>query len=360
MSREFHVLVMGGEGIGPEVTAEAVRVLSAVAEAAELRLVLESFEAGLPAHARCGEYLPPEARAACDRVWRNGNGAILFGAVSDEPIGILRKDYDLFANLRPVRRMPALAELSPLKDSRVEGLDLLIVRELVSDVYYGRRHRGEDETGRWASQEMYYHAREVERIVRVGFEQARSRRRKLTLVHKRVVVPEVFDLWFEALAAQRRDFPEVEVEALLVDNMAMQLVLRPATFDVVLAPNLFGDILSDLAAGLVGTIGVMPSASLDGRGFALYEPISGTAPTLARARANPVGSILSVAMLLRHSLGREELAVAVEHATEELLVQHRTDECWRPGCTRVSTSELGRLIAHRAVELVKPPPHNRG
>ena len=352
MSRPFQVLVMGGEGIGPEITQEAVRVLSAVAEAAGLPLALESFEVGVSAQARCGDPLPPEARAACDRVRREGPGAILFGAVSDEPIGILRKEYDLFANLRPVRRMSALAEISPLKDARAEGMDLLIVRELVSDVYYGRRHRGEDTAGRWASQEMYYHAREVERIVRVGFEQARQRRRKLTLVHKRVVVPEVFDLWFDALAALRGHYLDVEVEDLLVDNMAMQLVLRPATFDVVLAPNLFGDILSDLAAGLVGTIGVMPSASLDGKGFALYEPISGTAPTLERDRANPVGSILSVAMLLRHSLGREALAAAVERATGEVLEQHRTDECWRPGCTRVSTSELGRRIAHRAAERV--------
>ena len=356
MTAPFRVIVMGGEGIGPEVTAQAVRVLEVVRDELGLAIELEAFEVGAAAFARTGQHLPPEARAACDRGQRDGRAAILFGAVAEEPIGQLRQDYDLFANLRPIRLLPPLVDVSPLRRERVAHLDLLIVRELVGDVYFGPGSHGTGDTGRWAAQPMYYDERLIRRIVRTALGAARARRRRLTLVHKANVIPHVFGLWHDVLAEERRGVPEVACDDILVDNMAAQMVIRPADFDVVLCSNMFGDILSDLGGGLLGSIGLLPSASLNERGFALYEPVGGTAPALAgRDVANPVAAILSAALMCRYSLGDEGAAALIERATEDVLAGHRTADVHQPGLPQVGTAAFGALVADRARALAREP-----
>lgn len=351
MARPFQILVMPGEGIGPEITAEGVRVLQAVADRFALDVAIRCFDVGLDAYHRTGSHLPDDARRACDEGREHGRAAILFGAVSDEPIGILRKDYDLFANLRPIRLLSPLVGASPLGRGRARGIDMLIVRELVGDVYYGDASEGVGPHGRWASQAMYYDETQVRRIVHVALAEAARRRHRLTLVHKGNVVRGVFAIWSSVLEEARRAFPGIACDEMLVDNMAMQMVLRPADFDVLLCPNLFGDILSDLGAGLVGSIGLVPSASVAEGGFALYEPIGGTAPDLAGMnRANPIASILSVAMMCRSSLGRDDAARAIEDAVVRVLRRHRTADVLEPGTTLVSTSEMGQLVARGIAE----------
>ena len=341
-----HVLAMGGEGIGPEITREGVKALAAAAERFGLAVEVTPVEVGLPAIERTGRPLPADAEAACDRLARGGDGAILFGAVSDEPIGTLRKQYDLFANLRPIRVMPALVDASPLRPDRVAGVDLLIVRELASGIYYGEAREGRGEDGRWASQEAYYSEREIRRIVRVALEAAQGRRRHLTYVHKGNVIKGVFGLWAEVVAAEAARFPEVRVDDLFVDNMAMQLVLRPRDFDVLVCSNLFGDVLSDLGGGIVGSVGLLPSASFNASGFALYESVGGTAPDIAgQDRANPISTILSAALLLRHSVRCEAAARHVERAVETVVRHARTSDIWATGTELVSCSTFGNLVA---------------
>ena len=340
------VLVMAGEGIGPEITREGEKVVSAAAERFALNVSMIPFEVGLPAIARTGRPLPGEAEAVCDRLARGSGGAILFGAVSDEPIGILRKNYDLFANLRPIRVMPALVDASPLKRDRAEGVDLLIVRELASGIYYGEPRAGRGEHGRWASQDACYSEHEIRRIVRVALEAAQTRRRHLTYVHKGNVIKGVFGLWADVLAEEAARFPEVKVDDYHVDNMAMQLVLRPRDFDVVLCSNLFGDILSDLGGGVVGSVGLLPSASFNAAGFALYESVGGTAPDIAGTnRANPISTILSAALMLRHTLRCEAAAQHVERAVEAVVRYARTADIWTQGTELVPCSVFGDLVA---------------
>ncbi|HEU5323129.1 MAG TPA: 3-isopropylmalate dehydrogenase [Methylomirabilota bacterium] len=339
------VIAMPGEGVGPEVTAVAVDVLRTLADLFDVPVTVQPVEVGEPAWRRTGRHLPADAEQACRAAEASGRGAILFGAVADEPIGTLRKQFDLFANLRPVRVWPALVEASPVRAEVARDVDLLIVRELVSGVYYGRRQAGTDAGGRWASQAMYYGESEIRRIARVAFEQARSRRRHLTLVHKANAIPGVYGLWQDVVGDVAAGYPDVAVETQLVDSMAAQLVLRPRTFDVILASNLFGDILSDLGGGLAGSIGLLPSASLNAKGFALYEPVGGTAPDIAGKNvANPLGAVLSVALLCRHTLGQPAAATLLERAVDTVLARHRTADVWRPGLTRVSTTEMGERL----------------
>jgi 3-isopropylmalate dehydrogenase len=343
---EKTVLVMAGEGIGPEIVREGSKVLEAAAERFGLRMTLVPFEVGLPAIARTGKPLPDEAADACRELCRDRSGAILFGAVSDEPIGVLRKEFDLFANLRPIRAVPALLDISPLTRQRIAGGDMPIVRELVSGIYYGEARQGRDARGRWASQEAFYAEREIRRIVRVGLEQARRRRKRLTLVHKGNVIKGVFGLWQDVLRDEATCHPDVVVDDILVDNMAMQMVLRPGDFDVVLCSNLFGDILSDLGGGLLGSIGLLPSASLNEAGFGLYESIGGTAPDIAgQNQANPTSTILSAALLLRHTFEDERAARHVERAVYRALEKHRTADVWAGGTERVSCRQMGDVVA---------------
>ncbi|MBL1276453.1 MAG: 3-isopropylmalate dehydrogenase [Ectothiorhodospiraceae bacterium] len=342
---KYEILVMPGEGVGPEIVEQGVAVLEAIDEIFGWGLEITEYEVGNAAFKKTGHHLPPDAKAACDRLKGSSNAAILFGAVTAEPISILRKNYDLFANLRPIRSTAALSDISPLKPTLQRELDMLIVRELTSGIYYGKMESGKDEHGRWASQAMYYHEDEVRRIAKVALQAAEKSRRHLTLVHKGNVIWEVFDIWKDILNEEAKSFPSVKCDDILVDNMAMQMIINPGEFDVALCSNLFGDILSDLGAGLVGSIGVMPSVSMNEAGFALYESIGGTAPTLAgKQKANPIATILSVAMMCRQTLNSELAATMIEEAVDSVLKHYRTEDIANDNLPVISTSEMGKKI----------------
>jgi len=345
------IAVLPGDGIGPEVTRAAVRVLGAV------RPDLECIEADVGAAAlRKGKApLPAETKALCDR-----SAAILFGAVGlqefdDQPLSMrpekalfsLRKAYRLFANIRPVRVFPGLESASSLRPELVEGLDLVVVRELTGGIYFGapkeqRTVDGVDE----AVDTMFYTAPEVERIARVAFEFAQARRAHVTSVDKHNIL-ETSGLWRRVVERVAHEHPRVTLRHLLVDNAAMQLIRRPRDFDVILTENMFGDILSDEAAMLSGSIGNLPSASLGARApggtaFGMYEPISGTAPDIAgRNIANPTAAILSAAMLLRYSIGDEANAKRIEAAVETAFFKGaRTADLASPATPVLNTTQF--------------------
>jgi 3-isopropylmalate dehydrogenase len=320
------IAVLPGDGIGPEVTAEARRVLEALA----LDLVLEEAPVGGAGYLAAGRPLPPDTLALAKRA-----DAVLFGAIGDPRFdGLerrlrpeaallgLRRELGVFANIRPVQLFAGLEDASPLKPEVVAGLDVVIVRELVGDVYFGEKGRRTDAEGlRQGFDLMSYNEVEVERIARVGFEMARRRRRKLCSVDKANVL-ETSQLWRDVVNDIATDYPDVALSHLYVDNAAMQLVRAPAEFDVIVTGNLFGDILSDQASMCAGSIGMLPSASLAdwSEATGLYEPIHGSAPDIAgQGRANPCAAILSAAMLLRHSLSDEGSARLVEAAVATAL-----------------------------------------
>jgi len=312
------IAVLPGDGIGPEVTAEAVRCLRAIAarfhhdfEMVEAPIGAAAMDAGL-------EPLPPATLALA-----RDSDAILFGAIGspryadpeaklrpEQAILGLRRELGLFANLRPVVPHKALRHASPLKDAMLDGVDLLIVRELTGGIYFGRQQREDDA----ATDECRYTVAEVERITRVAARLARARRRKVTSVDKANVL-ETSRLWRQVVTRVMREFPELQLEHQLVDSAAMLLLTRPASYDVIVTENLFGDILSDEAAALAGSLGLLPSASLGEGTLGLYEPIHGSAPDIAgRGIANPYGAIGSAALLLRHSLGLQSEAATLETA----------------------------------------------
>ena len=340
-----NVLLMPGEGIGPEIVQEGARVLKAVTTLFDINIEISEHMVGDAQFAQSGRYLSTETERLCDVLQTNSQAAILFGAVADEPIGILRKRYDLFTNLRPIRPFPQIASASPFRPERLQGTDILIVRELVSGIYYGDVADGRDAQGYWAKQTMYYHENEMRRITRQALRLANKRRRQLHLVHKGNVIVKLFELWLSILYEEGQQYPDVSCHDILVDNMAMQMVLRPQDFDVLLCSNMFGDILSDLGAGIVGSIGLLPSASLNEHGFGLFESVGGTAPDIAGLqKANPVSTILSVAMMCRHTFKHEEAAKTIETAVNQTLLKYRTPDIYEPGYELVSTSEIGLQI----------------
>lgn len=318
-----------GDGVGPEVAAAARRVLEAAVEDSGVSIEIEEKSVGGAAIDAVGDPLPDDTLAACRRA-----DAIFLGAVggprwSDPSAAVrpeqgllaLRKALGLFANLRPVRVVPALAGSAPLRPELLEGVDLLVVRELTGGIYFGRR---QEEEGGTAWDTMEYGAEEVERVARVAFEAARRRGRRVLSVDKANVLASM-RLWRRAVEGVAADYPDVALEHGLVDAVAMRLVTAPSSFDVVLAGNLFGDILSDEAAVFAGSLGMLPSASLGEEGPGLYEPVHGSAPDIAgRGIANPIGAILSVAMMLRHSFDLPAAADAVERAVSQAL-----DAGWR-------------------------------
>jgi 3-isopropylmalate dehydrogenase len=312
------IAVLGGDGIGPEVVAEGLRMLHAVADAGGHDFTLHELPFGGAAIDAHGDGLPPHTLAGCleaDAVLLGAIGGPKWGPaapVRPEPALLrLRSELGVYANLRPITVLPALREASPLKAELLEGIDLLFVRELTGGIYFGRKWR----EGTTAFDECAYSVAEVERVTRVAGRLAEGRRSKITQVDKSNVL-ETSRLWREVSTRVIRDeFPGVALEHMLVDSAAMHLLRRPRDFDVVLTENLFGDILTDEASMLAGSLGVLPSAALgDGR-RGLYEPIHGSAPDIAgRGIANPCGTLLSVALLLRHSLGLEAEALRVESA----------------------------------------------
>jgi 3-isopropylmalate dehydrogenase len=348
------IAVMPGDGIGPEVTAQALKVLQAVVGPAQ-PLELAHAAIGQAGIDSAGDPLPPATSAIARQA-----DAILFGAAGmpgDEAIPFmmrpgasllrLRKELGLFANFRPAFLFPELIGASTLKPEVVDGLDLLILRELTGDVYFGEpRGSGVNAAGeREAFNTMRYSEPEVERIAHVAFRTARARKRRLCSVDKANVL-EVMQLWRDTVTRVGRDYPDVELSHLFVDAAAMQLMRAPKQFDVIVTGNIFGDILSDAAAMLTGSIGMLPSASLAAGHFGLYEPVHGTAPDIAgRNLANPLAAILSVAMLLRLSFGREEQAARVERAVRRVLADGlRTGDIFQSGSTRVGTEEMGAAV----------------
>jgi 3-isopropylmalate dehydrogenase len=345
--------LLPGDGIGPEIVEQAARVLRRVGERFEHQFEFSTHPVGGCAMDDTGLPLPEATLAAC-----RASDAILFGAVGgpkwDDPrartrpeAGLLqlRKHLGLYANLRPIQTHPQLIDASPLKRKFIEGVDILFVRELTGGIYFGESGRREVDGEEQAFNEMAYRVSEVERVVRRAGRLARERRGKLTSVDKANVL-EVSRLWREVAARVVRDeFPDLKYEVVLVDAMAMHLIARPADFDVVVTGNMFGDILTDEASMLPGSLGMLPSASIGDTGPGLYEPIHGSAPDLAgRDVANPLATILAAAMLLRHSLALEREALAVEQAVAATLdAGYRTADI-AAGGPAIGTAAMGEHV----------------
>ena len=358
---EFNIAVLGGDGIGPEVTNESVKVLNAVSKAFGHTFNLTYGDVGGISIDKHGTPLLDEVRELA-----GSSDAVLFGAVGgpkwDDPTanmrpedGLLqlRAEMGVFANIRPVKVYPNLIESSVLKPEVLEGVDMVVVRELTGGLYYGEP-KGRNETANgWTSVDtMFYTEAEIERVLRVGFELAQGRRGKLASIDKANVL-ECSRLWRHIATNLAPEYPNVELEHVLVDACAMQLVQDPRRFDVIVAENTFGDILTDEAAILAASMGLLPSASLSdvpiaGRKISgFYEPIHGTAPDIAgKGIANPIGSILSTALMLRYSLGMTEEATSVEKAVESVLNNGaRTPDIISDGGEKTSTTDMGDKIA---------------
>ena len=367
---DIRIAVLGGDGIGPEVTAESVKILDAIERRYHHSFAFVMAICGGRAIDEFGTPLPDDS---LDIV--KGCDAVLFGAVGgpkwDDPkaetrpedgILALRKELDLFANLRPVKVYPQLIDASPLRPERLEGVDMVIVRELTSGLYFGKpKKRWSNTRGRSAVDTLTYREREIDRVARVGFEIARGRRNRLHSLDKMNVL-ETGRLWREVVSEIGVEYPDVELIHMLADNAAMQLVTNPADFDVVVTENTFGDILSDEAAVISGSMGMLPSASLsaiprpvNGRRprragkRALYEPIHGSAPDIAgKGIANPIASILSTAMMLRYSFALEDEAKAIENAVSSILADGlRTPDLATGSDEAIGTSQMGDAIAGR-------------
>ncbi len=349
------VLCLPGDGIGPEVTAEAIKLLECLGTDFGLSLRIEHGAVGGSAYDQYGVPLPETTLAAA-----HGADAVLLGAVGgpkwetlpyesrpERGLLALRSELGLFANLRPAVTYPQLADASSLKTELVSGLDILIVRELTGGIYFGQPRgvrtveNGEQE----GFNTLVYRESEIERIARVAFDVARKRNRRLCSVDKANVL-EATELWRKVATSIGNEYADVELSHMYVDNAAMQLVCRPKQFDVIVTTNMFGDILSDVAAMLTGSIGMLPSASLAADGKGMYEPIHGSAPDIAgKGIANPLATLLSVAMMLRYSLNETRLATLVESAVERVLDDgFRTADLVAGGTQPVSTSQMGTAV----------------
>ncbi|WP_442486917.1 3-isopropylmalate dehydrogenase [Halomonas litopenaei] len=348
------ILVLPGDGIGPEITAQASRVLEAL-KAKGLDVEVEEALVGGGAYDVHGVPLPEETLAkarAADAILLGAVGGPQWDTIEDlskrpeKGLLGLRKELGLFGNLRPAILYPQLAEASTLKPEVVSGLDIMIVRELTGGIYFGQPRGVEERDGERVGFNTYvYSESEIERIGRVAFEMARKRDKKLCSVDKANVL-EVTILWREVMERLSAEYPDVELSHMYVDNAAMQLVRAPKQFDVVVTGNMFGDILSDAAAMLTGSIGMLPSASLNESGQGMYEPCHGSAPDIAgQGVANPLATILSVAMMLRYSLNEPAMAERIEAAVGKVLDQGlRTADIAYPGTRQVSTSEMGDAV----------------
>lgn len=354
--KEFKVAVIPGDGIGPEITACAVQVMEEAARRFDFRLAHGSGIAAAAAVDAGLQPLPEETFALC-----KDSQAILCGPFGDPRWDnappaerperaklILRKSFDLFANLRPVKPIPALIDSSPLRRELIEGADFLIIRELVGGLYFAEpRGYGDDEKGKFGINTLRYHAWEVERIGRIAFESARLRRKKVTSADKANAL-ESMQLWRETMQKLRdTEFADVELRHMFVDNCAMQIVAGPKSFDVIVAENMFGDILSDIGAQLTGSLGMLPSASL-GTGVPLFEPVHGSAPDIVgQGKANPLAMILTAGMLFTYGAKRPDIGSAIDRAVEKALESGlRTPDIARgkPGEKLVGTREMGQAV----------------
>ncbi|HXZ40699.1 MAG TPA: 3-isopropylmalate dehydrogenase [Terriglobales bacterium] len=352
----LNLTILPGDGIGPEVIDQAVRVLESTAQVFGHELQLTRKDIGGAALRSSNDPLPKGTLESC-----LSSRAVLLGAVGspefdrypahlrpEQGLLRLRKELGVFANLRPALCFRALEDCSPLRAEIVRGTDILIVRELLGGIYFGEPRSTRGSMGsRIAIDTMRYAEPEIERIARVAFELARSRRRKVTSVDKANVL-DCSRLWREVVTRVGKEYSDVQLSHMYVDSAAMALVSHPTSFDVLLTENMFGDILSDQAGSVVGSIGMLPSASIGGA-VALYEPVHGSAPDIAgRGIANPLGAILSVAMMLRHSFQLDAEAACVEAAVDSVLsAGYRTRDLAQPGQATVTTAEMGRKVAER-------------
>jgi len=355
------ITTLPGDGIGPEVTQQAVHVLQAIADGFGHRLKVTQKNIGGAALVASNDPLPPDTIQSC-----LASGAVLLGAVGGPAFdsypaklrpeaGLLRlrSELGVFANLRPAICLQGLESLSPLREEIVRGTDVMIVRELLGGIYFGERSTKGDAGRRRAVDTMAYSEAEIERIARIGFELARHRQKKLTSVDKANVL-DSSRLWREVVNRVAFEFREVQLSHMYVDSAAMALVSRPTQFDVILTENMFGDILSDQAGAIVGSLGLLPSASIGGK-VGLYEPIHGSAPDIAgQGIANPLGAILSAAMLLRHSFDLQAEAASIEAAVREVLAEgHRTRDLAVKAQRSVTTSEMGERVSGRVRERIQ-------
>ncbi|WP_027554266.1 3-isopropylmalate dehydrogenase [Bradyrhizobium sp. Cp5.3] len=361
------IAVVGGDGVGPEVTAQGRRILALVAEKRSLGVKLTDGDYGIEAYEKRGRMWPEPTRVAMAEA-----DAVLFGAIGGtsyplpselhktDSLLAVRRSLGVFVNLRPIRTLPALYEASSLKPRVLEGVDLIIVRELLGGIYFGEPRGVETLPGgeRRGVNTHVYTSSQIQRIARFAFDISRTRKGRVCSVAKENVM-EAGQLWREEVQAiHDAQYPDVELTHMLVDNCAMQLVRAPAQFDVLLTDNLFGDILSDSAAMITGSLGMLPSASLGGvreggRRGALYEPVHGSAPDIAgRGLANPIGSILSVAMMLRFSLGMPQEADLVERAVSEALESGARTIDIAIGSNHISTVEMGDAVASKLASLL--------
>ena len=352
MNKPKRILILPGDGIGPEVSFIAKGLLNLIDQKYSLGLEVNEGLIGGIAIEETGNPLPQET---LDKA--KISEAILLGAVGgpkweqlsskkrpEKGLLRIRSEFDFFANLRPAILSKELVSASTLKEEKVSGLDLLIVRELTGGIYFGEP-RGVIEGSEEAFNTMRYSKAEIERIGRVAFEAAQKRNRKLCSVDKANVL-EVSELWRNTISSLSREYPEVELTHMLVDNAAMQLVREPKQFDVMVTGNLFGDILSDIAAMLTGSIGMLPSASLNGSNKGLYEPVHGSAPDIAgKDLANPLASVLSVAMMMRYTFKEEEVALAIESSVESVLASgKRTQDIAMETNAVIGTKEMGKQV----------------
>ena len=361
MSKNYHIAVLPGDGIGPEVMAQALKVLDAIRQRFDIGITTSTYDVGGAAIDLHGTPLPAATISGCEEA-----DAVLFGSVggpkwehlppAEQPergaLLPLRKHFKLFSNLRPARLYQGLEAFCPLRaDIAANGFDILCVRELTGGIYFGQP-KGREGSGMYekAYDTEVYHRFEIERIARIAFESARKRRSKVTSIDKANVLQTSL-LWREIVNEIAKEYPDVALSHMYIDNATMQLIKDPSQFDVLLCSNLFGDILSDECAMITGSMGLLPSASLNEQGFGLYEPAGGSAPDIAGKNiANPIAQILSLALLLRYSLGAEEIALAIEAAINRALeAGYRTGDLARDGHA-VSTSEMGDIIARYVVE----------
>lgn len=352
--KNYKITVLRGDGIGPEIVDECIKVLDKAGEKYGFKFEYNDQLLGGCAIDATGVPYPKETEAAC-----KASDAVLLGAVggpkwdtqpgSNRPeAGLLaiRESLGLFANLRPAKIFAPLKDASPIKEEIIgDGLDILIVRELTGGIYFGDRGTYEKDGVEGAYDTERYTVPEIERILRAGFEYAMKRNKKLTCVDKANVL-DSSRLWRKVAERVKADYPEVELSYMYVDNCAMQLVRNPRQFDTIVTSNMFGDILSDEASMISGSIGMLASASLAKGTFGLYEPIHGSAPDIAgQQKANPLATILSGAMMLRYTFGKSEAADAIEQAVDTALTQARTPDIYEDGFKKVTTSEMGDLVA---------------
>ncbi|WP_445375236.1 3-isopropylmalate dehydrogenase [Photorhabdus tasmaniensis] len=361
MSNSYHIAILPGDGIGPEIMTQAHKILDAIRQRFNIRITTSEYDVGGIAIDRHGCPLPLETVTGCEQA-----DAILFGSVggpkwehlppAEQPergaLLPLRKHFKLFSNLRPARLYAGLEVFCPLRsDIAAKGFDILCVRELTGGIYFGQP-KGREGQGKYerAFDTEIYHRFEIERIARIAFESARKRRNKVTSIDKANVLQSSV-LWREVVTEIAKEYPDVAINHMYIDNATMQLIKDPSQFDVMLCSNIFGDILSDECAMITGSMGMLPSASLNEKSFGLYEPAGGSAPDIAgKGIANPIAQILSAALLLRYSLGHHDAANAIEQAVNHVLEQgYRTTDLAGNG-KAISTDEMGSVIARYVAE----------